>query len=72
MYQVSKIGALKMVPQGPQSGASGASLSHYIVKSRAHILTRVQSKAFTEPSSFSSLYNFPYSKGIHYFSQARQ
>ena len=24
MYQVSKIGALKMVPQGPQRGASGA------------------------------------------------
>ena len=43
---------------------------HYI-KSRANILTRVQSKAYTEPRSFSSLFNLPYSKDIHYFSQAR-
>ena len=42
-----------------------------IIKSRANILTRVQSKAYTEPSSFSSLFNLPYSKDIHYFSQAR-
>ena len=41
------------------------------IKSRANILTRVQSKAYTEPSSFSSLFNLPYSKDIHYFSQAR-
>ena len=40
------------------------------IKSRANILTRVQSKAYTEPSSFSSLFNLPYSKDIHYFSQA--
>ena len=33
--------------------------------------TRVQSKSYTEPSSFSSLFNLPYSKDIHYFSQAR-
>ena len=38
------------------------------IKSRANILTRVQSKAYTEPSSFSSLFNLPYSKDIHYFS----
>ena len=37
------------------------------IKSRANILTRVQSKAYTEPSSFSSLFNLPYSKDIHYF-----
>ena len=36
------------------------------IKSRANILTRVQSKAYTESSSFSSL---PYSKDIHYFSR---
>ena len=42
-----------------------------IIKSRANILTRVQSKAYSEPSSFSSLFNFPYSKDIHYFIQAR-
>ena len=41
------------------------------IKSRSNILTRVQSKAYTEPSSFSSLFNLPYSKDIHYFSQAR-
>ena len=41
------------------------------IKSRANILTRAQSKAYTEPSSFSSLFNLPYSKDIHYFSQAR-
>ena len=41
------------------------------IKSRANTLTRVQSKAYTEPSSFSSLFNLPYSKDIHYFSQAR-
>ena len=46
--------------------------SHIInIKSRTNILTRVQSKAYTEPSSFSSLFNLPYSKNIHYFSQAR-
>ena len=28
-------------------------------------------KAYTKPSSFSSLFNLPYSKDIHYFSQAR-
>ena len=42
------------------------------IKSRANILTRMQSKAYTEPSSSSSLFNLPYSKDIHYFSQARQ
>ena len=42
-----------------------------IIQSRANILTRVQSKTYTEPSSFSSLFNLPYSKDIHYFSQAR-
>ena len=41
------------------------------IKSRANILTRVQSEAYTEPISFSSLFNLPYSKDIHYFSQAR-
>ena len=43
------------------------------IKSRANILTRVQSKAYTEPSSFMSVpcLNLPYSKDIHYFSQAR-
>ena len=46
-------------------------LDSVIIKSRANILTRVQSKAYTEPSSFSSLSNLPYSKDIHYFSQAR-
>ena len=40
-------------------------------KSRANILTRVQNKAYTEPSSLSFLFNLPYSKGIHYFSHAR-
>ena len=35
------------------------------------ILTRVQSKAYAEPSSFSSLFKLPYSKAIHNFSQAR-
>ena len=35
------------------------------------MLTRVQSKACTEPSSSSSLFNLPYSKDIHYFSQVR-
>ena len=44
---------------------------HIGIKSRANILTRVQSKAYTEPSSFSSLFNLPFSKDIHYFSQAR-
>ena len=39
---------------------------HIYIKSRANILTRVQSKAYTEPSSFSSLFNLPYSKDIHY------
>ena len=43
---------------------------HYI-KSRAIILTRVQNQAYTEPSSFSSLFNLPYRKDMHYFSQAR-
>ena len=42
-------------------------IDSHIIKSRAIILTRVQSKAYTEPSSFSSLF----SKDIHYFSQAR-
>ena len=37
------------------------------IKSRADILTQVQSKAYTEPSSFSSLFNLPYSKGIYYY-----
>ena len=46
-------------------------LDSVIIKSRAIILTRVQSKANTEPSCFSSLFNLPYSKDIHYFSQAR-
>ena len=42
------------------------------IKSRAIILTRAQSKAYTEPSCFSSLFNLPYySKDIHYFSQVR-
>ena len=41
------------------------------IKSRPYILTRVQSKAYTEPSSFSSLFNLLYSKDIHYLSQAR-
>ena len=41
------------------------------IKSRANILTRVQSKAYTKPSSFSSLFNLSYSKDIHYFSQVR-
>ena len=41
------------------------------IKSRANILTRVQSKAYTEPSSFSSLFNLSYSEDIHYSSQAR-
>ena len=41
------------------------------IKSRANILTRVQSKDYKEPSSFNSLFNLPYSKDIHYFSQAR-
>ena len=45
--------------------------SIFLIKSRAIILTRVQSKAYTEPSSFSSLSNLPYSKDIHYFSQTR-
>ena len=31
----------------------------------------MQSKAYTEPSSSSSLFNLPYIKEIHYFSQAR-
>ena len=35
------------------------------IKSRANILTRVQSKAYTEPSIATD------SKDIHYFSQAR-
>ena len=43
-------------------------LDSVIIKSRANILTRVQSKAYTEPSSFSSLFNLPYSKDMHYFS----
>ena len=42
------------------------------IKSRGIILTRVQSKAYMEPSRFSSLFNLPYSKDIHYFSQMRQ
>ena len=42
-----------------------------IIKSRAIILTRVQSKAYTEPSSFSSLFNLPFCKDINYFSQPR-
>ena len=44
---------------------------YYYIKSRAKILTQVQSKAYMEPSSSSSLFNLPYSKDIHYFSQAR-
>ena len=31
----------------------------------------MQSKAYTEFSSFRSLFNFPYSKDIHFFSQAK-
>ena len=42
-----------------------------VIKSRANILTRVQSKAYTEPSSFNSLFNLPFSTDIHNFSQAR-
>ena len=36
-----------------------------------NILTWVWSWVCTEPSSFSSLFNLPYSKDIHYFSPAR-
>ena len=54
------------------ASSSTADVAAYrCIKSRANILTRVQSKAYTEPSSFSSLFNLPYSKDIHYFSQAR-
>ena len=46
-------------------------LSSIIIKSRAIILTQVKLIRITEPSSFSSLFNLPYSKDIHYLSQAR-
>ena len=49
-------------------------LDPVIIKSRGvhmNILTKVQSRACTEPSSFSSLFNQPYSKDIHYISPAR-
>ena len=42
-------------------------LDSVIIKSRGNILTRVQSEAYTESSSFSSLFNLPYSKDVHYF-----
>ena len=44
----------------------------YVLTQELTYLTRVQSKAYTEPSSFSSLFNLPYSKDIYYFSQARR